>query len=74
MRCLFVFYFVYINFFSSLGHEALGPRTGCQFFKKMSILPLPAPISGNSADSRLHKQCIFHRPCTCGDLFSTELG
>ena len=37
--------FDYFLFFPSAA-KLIGPRTGCQFFKKMSIFPTPTPLRG----------------------------
>ena len=42
--------FVCLDFedFFPLAAKFIGPRMGCQFFKKMSIFPTPTPLRGKS--------------------------
>ena len=53
-------------FFSSplLAAKLIGPRTGCQFFKKMSIFPTPTPLK----NSLLPRLCILPPPQGQGKL------
>ena len=47
----------FVEIFFPLTAKLLGPRSGCQFFKKMSILPTPRPL--RDADLKKGAVCPF---------------
>ena len=51
MKCLFVLTWYFFFFFLSLAAKLIGPRKGCQFFKKKSIFSSNTPLNELMASS-----------------------